>query len=396
MSYATGTVANPAALQTVIENFATTNGWTLNAGAGSWLSKGGSSVNLMYGIPKPINSITSSGTATATVTLIGHGLTTGNLVSIFGATNSLYNVTNATVTFINSSSFSYPLASIPSGAAATATNSNLLFISNNLASSEVFSIAGSNSSTGTGKCPYPKAIYIPSASWPVTYYIFSNTLPDMISVVLQYATNYIEVIHFGDIVKIHNSAYVGGNWFHAPRYCITAAAGQSSKLWTFTDAILSSSTTNSIGNNQDYAPIPFSEQASTGRSPNGLHIEIDSLVWDTLGTGYSARNGFSYTDYTNSLLFRSPNTWNNQANLVPMHLQLRTSASTPNSHYLGYIEHLRLIRVDNYAIGDEITIGSDVWKVFPWIFKNSSIRNGDGSDSTVPNSGTLGFAVRKT
>ena len=47
MAYSSGTVNNPAALATTIENFATANGYTLNAGAGSWLSKGNSHVRLM-------------------------------------------------------------------------------------------------------------------------------------------------------------------------------------------------------------------------------------------------------------------------------------------------------------------------------------------------------------
>jgi hypothetical protein len=303
MAYETGSVASPTALQTIIENFCTTNGWTLNAGAGSWLSKGQSHVHF-------------SGANTTTLT-----------------------------------------------------------------------ISGANSADGTTElCPFTRSIYIPSVSWPVTYHLFYDTAPDQVSCVLNYESTKIQVIMFGDLVKVHNSAYVGGNWFFASRGGIIT---DNVKLSACSDIAIQSQTT--IGG---AVSIPFSllltESGGSHEDNNGgLHCKIDGNIWYQDNDYYNYK--VSLTDYTISALFRSPNSWNNQAQLIPIHLQY-TMASALYS-YIGYVEHLRFIRVDNYEIGDIITLGSDKWKVFPWYIKNVVSRNGN---SVSADSGTLGFACRYT
>jgi len=85
------------------------------------------------------------------------------------------------------------------------------------------------------------------------------------------------------------------------------------------------------------------------------------------------------------------NHFTGEAQLVPIHLQFGMSSSL--EAYIGYLDHLRLIRITYYNIGDVITIGSDSWMVFPWGLKNTDTPNGPPTQG-FHTTGTLGFAVR--
>ncbi|WP_020160512.1 hypothetical protein [Methylobacter marinus] len=248
-------------------------------------------------------------------------------------------------------------------------------------------ITGANSADGTVElCPFSKQIYIVDASWPVTYYLFYSANPDQVVCVLQYDTNKIQTIMFGEIVKIHSSAFVGGNWFFASRGGSSASIGEPVFV-SITDAEILSGVTTLYGSFQfrgDIA-IPFSTGVGGWTyKTTGLHAKIDGSVWDS-----TDKLKVTPTDYTVSSLFRSPNAWNNQALLVPIHLQFAMADNF--KAYLGYVEHIRYIRIDNYEIGDIVTLGTDRWKVFPWIAKNAAARN---ASVAATDSGTVGFAVR--
>lgn len=247
-------------------------------------------------------------------------------------------------------------------------------------------IVGANTADGSAEVSSMiRAIQIATIYWPVTYYLFINTAPDTIVLVVKYATNKIQTIQFGNIVKIHDSAYVGGNFFHGTTDLVQGTTEFSATGVALTVSFLESGGA-SFGT-PSTCVIPFTASPVTNfrnTPPNPLHVKIDTAVWpDT--------DKISYTDTTISSLFRSPNLYNSQTHLVPMNLQFAMSDSLYG--YLGYVEHIRLVRVDNYEIGDLITISPDVWKVFPWLLKNTINRNGGG---TSGHSGTLGFAVRYT
>jgi hypothetical protein len=377
MAYQTGSVANPGALATTIETFATANGWTLNAGAGSWLSKGQSHVRLGATLLSQINSITRAGTLATVAMANVHGLTTGNTVTIIGATDALYNGTYV-ITVTTTTQFTYIMSGTPAANA-------VLTVKKVLGPSlQEMSIFGANSSDGlTELCPFSRMIFIATADWPVTYELFYSTTPDQLTCVLKYQTSKIQVITFGDIVKINTAAYVGGNWFFATK-------GQEVITDTIVGLISFLDTDPPSTTSGNRPVIPFAKQpgvTGTGTTNNPIHCKIDGNIWDGNGTeGFAGK--INLTDYTVSLLFRSPNNWNNQTHLVPIHLQFSMASSLFG--YIGHVEHLRFVRIDNYEISDIITLGPDRWKVFPWIAKSTVDRNG----SANPNSGTVGFAVR--
>lgn len=60
-----------------------------------------------------ISSITFSGTTATATTSAGHGLSSGDLVTVQNAVPDQYNVTNAAVTVVNATSFTYPMSAAP-------------------------------------------------------------------------------------------------------------------------------------------------------------------------------------------------------------------------------------------------------------------------------------------
>lgn len=89
------------------------------------------------------------------------------------------------------------------------------------------------------------------------------------------------------------------------------------------------------------------------------------------------------------LLWQQPSVWNTEASLLPLRAWKRR-ASYKISLTVD-LANARMIRIDNLAPGDLLTIGSDQWKVFPWYRKDVSARNGATSAN---HSGTFGWAIR--
>ncbi|MCL7422515.1 MAG: hypothetical protein M8364_16615 [Methylobacter sp.] len=260
---------------------------------------------------------------------------------------------------------------------------------------ERLSITGSNSADGlTGLCPYEKNIYILEADWPVSYYLFSHDTPETVACVLTYGSGFVQVLFFGSIVKIHTDAYVGGNFFFASR-------GGNDSRYLYAGGLADFIDTNLRTGGAGGAPATYENSILfalpyTTFTPTrpGLYREIDSVGWGDPAATYDQVTVVTVTDYAVSQLFRSPNIWNNQALLVPIHLtQLALSGL---SMYLGYIDHIRYIRVDNYELGDIVTLGTDKWKVFPCVKKDSVNRNGGvyGVGWNNNQSGTVGYAIR--
>ena len=374
--YETGIASNAAALKTIIETFCTTNGFSLSGG---WLDKGNSSVSLQTILPSTVAPTISRSGTTASVVATNHTLTTGDSVTVTGATDSLYNGTfTITVTGVNT--FTYVMSGTP---AANATGP--IVITGHPA---MLGIRGATGAIGTGTLTaWYDFIYVPTASWPVTYHLFYGATPDQVVCGVQYDTISMQWIMFGDISKVHASAYVGGNWVWATK---GVSPHLPSMFYSISDTLLNSNSLTNSG-----LSIPFSDvqSVSTTNTSGVIHAEIDGQIFAVPSNTNSItiQGRVKLTNYTIRTLFRTPNTWNSQAILIPIHLEMLMQSSLHG--YLGFIEHVRLIRIDNYELGDIITLGSDTWKVYPCMQKDTVYRNGS-SGVVTDRSGTLGFAVR--
>lgn len=122
-----------------------------------------------------------------------------------------------------------------------------------------------------------------------------------------------------------------------------------------------------------------------------LHSDLDSKGWWLAQTFNSTTSTSSPIGIAAAapLIGLLPNGWNSEAVLLPIRAWMIRSSNKIS--LTADLEHARYTRVDNYAPGEIITIGSDRWKVFPWYRKNTASRNGGVG---LSHTGTFGWAIR--
>lgn len=134
-----------------------------------------------------------------------------------------------------------------------------------------------------------------------------------------------------------------------------------------------------------------------------------AMFWGTSGSYLPPRNcwvnsgldghGWTYkgassdfaigVNHATPLIGCQPSAWNSEATLLPVRcIKERPSYKASLTVDLANARHFR---IDNYAPGDILTLGSDKWKVFPWYRKNGTVRNGG---SNINHTGTFGWAIR--
>ena len=221
-----------------------------------------------------------------------------------------------------------------------------------------------------------------TVTFPLSVEININTSPDEIYVVINYATNYYGLIAWGisDVPGLPGT----GNWYHAVR---TATQG-SDQFYILEGGV--SYGTNYGGHIDGTAMFcGYSGSGSTwsgGVNNTFIHDDLDGGGWHN-GDG-SWPSAFAYQS---PLLADTPSLWNGEAVLVPYSVYFPRAS---NKHSLvADLGHIRLLRIDNHAPGDTITLGSDQWKIYPFFCKNTVERNGG---ATKQHSGTFGYAVRYT
>jgi hypothetical protein len=230
----------------------------------------------------------------------------------------------------------------------------------------------------------PKQAYtrtLPFIGSSLTYHIGIFENPDMFVLNLQFADDRAVTLLFGNINKTGtNSPITGGIAFASTHSGNTT---QNPGLWFVNHRELADGGDGHI----NYIPFAhcFHYNAVCG---NGL-AGADS--WDA-GIGRAPTLG-TFTVFLDPAViypFRySPNTWNNQAILLPYDLIVHMSEAMA---CCGTIPHIFLIRLDNYNINDVITIGSDQYKVFTWGQKNSNMPF--TLDNVLPHTGLIGYCFK--
>jgi hypothetical protein len=103
-------------------------------------------------------------------------------------------------------------------------------------------------------------------------------------------------------------------------------------------------------------------------------------------TGNSGASGWERSAHV-----RSPNTFNGVAPLIAIPVFVERATGNIYS-FIGDTPDIRFFNMKNNNAKDEITIGSDVWKLFPIIANNPTINVGGGSVSSYP----YGLAFKKS
>ena len=211
----------------------------------------------------------------------------------------------------------------------------------------------------------------------VAYHLFSNAAGDYVHCVLEYSAGFFSHLVFGELDKYGD--YAGGH------YC---------------DAVFIGTTPSLRSNyNDGWSRWLFDNMGYSGTQQQGhVSANVESVVWrrfdnssgttttfDAYGKG---RGGFT----ERLAAFSQPNTLNLATPFIPIYIF--TDSGGPNSGNrapLGMVRDLRLVWLQSFAVGQEVTLGTDSWLVFP-VTRRSNQQN---TSDSLPNSWQLGYAYRK-
>jgi hypothetical protein len=237
--------------------------------------------------------------------------------------------------------------------------------------------AGSTApSAQAGASPNPTLMYPPPTGPYNAYHFFSTSTSgvDYLHTLLEYSAGAFLHLHGGCLNPVGGAS--------PATYCAGTRWG------TLTGTNASSDSGPAIGNF-----TPFSAEnpsAGLGYQLFQLRATVDSTArWFWPGNASPARAiGAVRSGSKNVHAFaRSPNTLNQLVPFIPLSLFVERAVGNVYS-YLGDVIDMRWMTLANNQAKDEITIGSDTWKVFPVITKQPL-----GSPNVA--TGNYGFAFRK-
>lgn len=222
--------------------------------------------------------------------------------------------------------------------------------------------------------------------FPVTYHVHIGTAPDEVYMMLNHSTDYWQWLAFGQSPA--DGCPGTGNWYGGSRTEGQAIAGNTVHIYEHQAA------GSGAGGNTTSGAL-FAQTlgyASATGCTSYFHAGLNPLLngWSHPGClGRTEEHVVDAWEYQRPLLGRSPSTWNGQAVLLPITVVSRRPST--KFSVVGSLGHARYLRNDNLADGEIITLGTDEYRVYPWVKKNAAVRIA-GYD--VQHSGTFGVAIR--
>jgi hypothetical protein len=170
---------------------------------------------------------------------------------------------------------------------------------------------------------------------------------------------------FGELVKA--GTYTGGTFFDAINW--TAGASEHLPLDIKHHQLFSSSSYDNIqcggvrcdldGNTDFFAP--FRDAFHFTPNATGGFGEENTNPAGSYGDAYRTQSGF----YN-----RSINGWTGRTPF--QHVQIRVQRPDTFYSIIGEVPNIRYLYMSRFVAGEEVTIGSDTWKIFPWIKQGGS------------------------
>jgi hypothetical protein len=395
MAYATGIANNSSEIRAAIVSLATSNGWTEELGSSTTIT----------------GTYSRSGT-TVTVTSASHGIATGtsvyldftsgsasdNFFTVTGTTTNTFTITHTASGTTSGNVIVYkPHIISKSGVYVKlfAINDDVLLrIGTGYASNDITGAAARYVSMygGTSTIDGYSTGTIYQVTYPATYHVFVNTLPDDIVCFVNYNVSWWQWLMVGQGNNLTNTLDPSDGKYQAGSFPWVLSRPDVHLSWN----ILVSGTEQQ-GSTLDYpahTPFPFWAQDNTSTTGSLVNrAQGDSVayggVWRETNASTYGQNTTNARRFASTFLNVLPNAWNDEITLI------RTLILYPESStqfiYIAELPHIRFTRNDNYNDGDTITLGSEQWMIFPGLRKNAASRS-SGDD----HSGTVAIAVRKT
>ena len=217
---------------------------------------------------------------------------------------------------------------------------------------------------------------VSSLIFPLIYHIFS--FENEVFIVIRYGNTKFQRLAFGQ--SIVNGLKGSGNW-------ISGSLSRNMRNGTISMNGSFSITSTSGGSSSAYTSgaMFYNTQISGSSKTDMLDHGFDQVENWSL---YSSSTAIGISALV-PLIGLLPNDWNSEAVLLP----IRAYVIRPQSKVslVADLENARHTRIDHFEPGQIITLGNDKWMIFPWIEKNTSVRNGG---TNIDHSGTFGWAVR--
>lgn len=237
--------------------------------------------------------------------------------------------------------------------------------------------AGSTAPSAQAGAPAAPSLMFPPPAGPYNGYHFFSTATggvDYLHALLEYSA--------GNFLQIH-----GG--------CLNPVGGASPATYTAGtcwSALTGASSSGDGGPGGSGNWTPFSAEAGSGQGQRAVQLRatVDSTArWFHNSQTTPARLiGAVKSSSKNVHAFaREPNTFNQLVPFIPLSLFVERAVGQVYS-YVGDVIDMRWLSLGNNQAKDEITIGSDTWKVFPVVSKQPF-----GSPTAATNN--YGFAFRK-
>jgi len=185
-----------------------------------------------------------------------------------------------------------------------------------------------------------------------TYYFFA--VDDSVHIVVEVAAGKFQFISFGLLAK--QGTYTGGQFF--------SASGNSNSF-------------DEIWEDDWYGPNYFTVVVSN--APTGaVYVDVDgSAIWRAANAGSSgdaiplvypcvagqqANAGYSKSGLGAQFWGKAPSSFNGMAAMMPIYSCIRRSDG--NYSLAGWPSGVRFLNCQSYNNGDEVTYGSETWKIF--------------------------------
>ncbi|CAA2409845.1 structural protein [Xanthomonas phage Bosa] len=204
---------------------------------------------------------------------------------------------------------------------------------------------------------YPRGALLSQLTAAIpAYHFFSYSDSDDILVVVEYRTGRFQMFGFGSLAKFNVTA-PGGAWF---------GGGSPSPNWAYYEQ---SGYGPDSSNQNELIPFRMAYQRGSD-STSFLRCNVDSnngwaasrYIADGSTMGPLAAIGQAF--YDEELRRYTPSALGWQTSLMRQTVYVGRGNQFASPY--GEIKHMRRLEITNYVPGDEFTLGSDTWKVFPY------------------------------
>ena len=203
------------------------------------------------------------------------------------------------------------------------------------------------------------------ASYPCTYHIF--TQPDSVAVILEHSGNKVAWLLFGTLDNVDPNETFG---------TYGLASGNPLSSYVFRHYY------NDITGNYDSSVsscVPF-----TPTNPSNVNSRSVLSSMDTTETKKA-----ELMKVVGARLHSTPNSYGQQGVLTPLDLVVKRASNLYSP--VGHPPYIRLVRIDHLTFGQELTLGSDVWKIFPCSLKTPAETVGTSATASM----SIGIALLK-